>query len=154
MWRTADTLAWIERLLTSSGDLIKLFEKLYKKHLVYLTLCPCWDKREQCCTKAWVQFTAGNVLDSSCLRPAVPLAWEGRLGGIDGSRIIFAMTMIKNAVVGAACVQDCLMQWKYFRNPTIPCQSRHTCIFFEHLSYAMSCIDVPLMSYRDALYAM
>ena len=42
------------------------------------------------CSGAGVQF-CGERTQFLVFAAAVPLAWEGRLGGIDGSRIIFAM---------------------------------------------------------------
>ena len=119
-------MAWIERLLTSLGDLIKLLKKnLKKKHLVAL---------------GQGYNSALGVLKSSCLRPPFPRPGKGGWVVLTGSRIIFAMKIYSIRVsnhtslalgregshVGAACVQDCFMQWKYFRNLTIPCQSGPT----------------------------
>ena len=133
------------------GDLIKLLENRIKKTprvpnplplLVQEEASPVngiWASDVKCCTKAGIQFST-RVLNSSCLRPPFPRPGKGGWVVLTGSRIIFAMIIYSIRVsnhtslalgresshVGAACVQDCVMQWKYFRNLTIPCQSGPT----------------------------
>ena len=107
-WGTADTLAWIERLLTSLG-----------------TCSSCKKSQKK---------------NSSCLQP--PFPWPGK-----GGRVVLTIAKLylqceytlyvyptahllfwaEKAVVGTACVQDCLLlQWKYFRNLTITTQPKPT----------------------------